>query len=1194
MKLVKAVKKLSEIPGDKLLAGTAAVTVLVGALSAAVIAIDKFGSQAGIGKSIGNLITMIGLSIAIGAVAKAVIKIGKLDADSILNATVCLSALMVAFSLMAAFSTATRNTKFFGIIALTIAISVMAGAVKSLSKLKPEKLIPATICIGVLMGLFSLMEAMAGKITTGKTLAGIVLIGAVVAALTFVLYKLTELPSAKALIAAASLTAVLLGVSAAMYAAARIGITGVAGLIGIGLILLFIAGFTTLLTGIGAIFNSDESGKMLAGLKTGVKVMRLLGKAIGEFIGEVVGNFLEIVMDKFGDGLEELGKSIKGFCDSIAQISLKKDSLSGLRDLAQAMLALTGAELRNGIASFLSFGKSPYQKFADGIGVIAEPLKNFASQIGTVGNSTVNSAGRLAKCLGEFAANLPKNGGLIQKWVTGDNSLESFAIGLSAIAEPMTTFLTNVGNAQFNDETIERGIKMAGVLTAWAKEIPNDGGLLGMIVGNNDIGSFGEGLAKFTQPFLDFLTGINGATIDEDVVDKSKYAVDSIIAWSKEIPNDGGLLGMIVGNNDLGGFAEGLEAVGPALASYSSSMQDFDAETVERSSAAVETIMAFANQVPDNQEGSLFGLLFGSNSLDTFGENLAAFGGYLVDYAKAVEGITKKQLNAIERITPAVESLLKLSPLLPKLGGLFEKFTGEQSFEKTGKDLLAFSVYMGKFFEYLPSVEESKFNDIDMVKQAVEKITGLYDGLESLGSIFEVFTGEKSLEATGRDAANFASFMKVYVDNVPEITQEDLDAVDDVKELINKLYSIKDDLPNLGGVFEAVHNLFTGDQSLGSFGDWMGSFGQAFGSYSQAVSGLNFDNMYAANDVIRDFLAVLDEVEGKNNATGFNSVTAINDAQNLVYNIIDTIKTELEDEGNINETEAAAENIGKAVVNGLNGGYYQLESNESSAFSTKGTTIASNFIDNFKTAIDKDTSMKGSLYSAMDTVMSTASSRVDREYETFKSLGEHLISGVIVGVNNRSSDLYTVMHNVAVNAYNAAANAVQAHSPARKFIKLGEFCDLGLIKGVKNYSDDVDRTLVNTMTAPLKTLDAIMNNEIELNPMIQPTLDLSMVRAGAGQLNGFFSDRSIRLAEINDQLQNQSKWQKAQMSQQKVYNDKNVITAITGLNDNIHGVQDAISNMYVSIDGKKTVGYISNRIDQAMGATKNIARRGRL
>src|SRR5690242_17368345 len=81
-------------------------------------------------------------------------------------------------------------------------------------------------------------------------------------------------------------------------------------------------------------------------------------------------------------------------------------------------------------------------------------------------------------------------------------------------------------------------------------------------------------------------------------------------------------------------------------------------------------------------------------------------------------------------------------------------------------------------------------------------------------------------------------------------------------------------------------------------------------------------------------------------------------------------------------------------------------------------------------------------------------------------------------------------------------------SPSREFMKIGDWSNKGLAKGLEDSTaavtaaENVGHNAVDAMRKTLTGLHEIVGNEVEnVNPTIKPVLDLSEVKKGAGQIS---------------------------------------------------------------------------------------------
>lgn len=92
--------------------------------------------------------------------------------------------------------------------------------------------------------------------------------------------------------------------------------------------------------------------------------------------------------------------------------------------------------------------------------------------------------------------------------------------------------------------------------------------------------------------------------VNPEIVTASANAAYSLAEFANAIPNQGGVLADLVGDNTLSSFAEELAAFGPSLKSYADSVAGLDAGVVENSANAATALAEMAGKLP-NSGGAL-------------------------------------------------------------------------------------------------------------------------------------------------------------------------------------------------------------------------------------------------------------------------------------------------------------------------------------------------------------------------------------------------------------------------------------------------------------------------------------------------------------------------------------------------------------------------------------------------------------
>jgi hypothetical protein len=233
-------------------------------------------------------------------------------------------------------------------------------------------------------------------------------------------------------------------------------------------------------------------------------------------------------MADLGTELSDFMTNVQPFIEGAKSIDPKM--LTGVQTLAETILILTAANLLEGIASFIT-GSSSIEEFGSQLGGLGTNLRTFAENLGTFGTeqvSTISCACSAIKSLAEAADTLPNSGGWLGK-IVGENDIGTFGAQLHDLGTHLASFVKNLGT--FTEEQVTTVGCAADAIVSLAEaasELPNDGGWLGKIIGENSIGAFGDQLPKLGTDLTNFVTNLG--TFSEEQVTTVKCAGDAILA----------------------------------------------------------------------------------------------------------------------------------------------------------------------------------------------------------------------------------------------------------------------------------------------------------------------------------------------------------------------------------------------------------------------------------------------------------------------------------------------------------------------------------------------------------------------------------------------------------------------------------------------------------------------------------------
>lgn len=134
--------------------------------------------------------------------------------------------------------------------------------------------------------------------------------------------------------------------------------------------------------------------------------------------------------------------------------------------------------------------------------------------------------------------------------------------------------------------------------------------------------------------------------------------------------------------------------------------------------------------------------------------------------------------------------------------------------------------------------------------------------------------------------------------------------------------------------------------------------------------------------------------------------------------------------------------------------------------------------------------------------------------------------------------------------------------------------------------DDVTQNAMDIAKGTLGTISKVMGDDYDYTPQIVPVVDLTNVLEGADEIdNAFASTRSLSLdGDISRNLANQIDAEVQLQNGVKNKGNDDTLNAINGLAGHMDGIVDSIRGMKMTIDGRKTIGYIDNWMGQIAAA----------
>lgn len=703
---------------------------------------------------------------------------------------------------------------------------------------------------------------------------------------------------------------------------------------------------------------------------------------------------------------------------------------------------------------------------------------------------------------------------------------------------------------------------------------------------------------------------------------------------TKVLGQIGNAIGSFAGNI-IAGFATGVSSsfpqIGQDLSDFMSNAKPFFDGISSIDSSALTGVATLSSSIlvltASNIIDGLTSWFTGGNALVKFGQELAEFAPYFKAYYESIKGIDG---GVIEASANAATAMAEFANKIPNTGGVAGFFAGENDISTFAEELAEFGPL---FKKYADSVVGLDANVVINSANAAMAMAELANNLPNTGGVAGFFAGENDISTFGEQLVPFGESIKKYADSVVGL---DANVVINSANAAKALSALAENLPNSGGIV----SWFTGDNNIGAFGKDLVTFGQCMSNYYNSLTGIDFSTLSYATTQFSKLVNLAGSMSGVD-YTGF-----LNFAQTLgqvgssgVEEFINAFKD------STITAETAGRNLAKTVVNVIKN-YIR---DNSSSVDNQAKTMIRGMTNTMSITFTSQTSIvQASMRTLLDSVMRSAENQLRSSTRIFSDGGQNLMNSLANGIsvnsyavgsaltivmnslvltaNNYSDDFYTVganmMYGLAIgilenqsSAINAAAAAAAAsleaakreldiNSPSKEFEWIGEMSDRGLARGFDKYGHLVETSAIGAadvamlgMQAVLSRLNTIINEGMDVQPVITPVMDLSNVYAGVGAANSLLNNQNgtyfggIYTGNLGRNIQAIRTGYTPRSNAVQV-NNREVVQAINDLGERLDNMAQSIENLKLVTDTGALVGQMEGKIDQRLGVRQKYKDRG--
>jgi tape measure domain-containing protein len=1055
--------------------------------------------------------------------------------------------------------------------ALSIVLALLAGVLHLLKKIPVKRMLGTVGALSTLL-LVMAASLMILQAMSPTALVGIVAMGAltiIVGLLGGLLYLLRDLPVNSTLSTAKSISLLLIAMSASLVILSAVGAMAPMALAGVGVLIAAIAAIGVFLAALAGL-DKLVDGELGAFLDTGVGILEKIGYAMGAFVGSIVEGFTTNVLKllpTIGTKLSEFMENVNPFINGVKNVDgkaalgagfltasiialsiaellngfislgpgdlvsigselsdfinaadgfitgvskLDSGAMNGAKKLAETILILTGAELLDNLTSAFT-GEASLSKFADEMPNLAKGINGLLDELGSLSETdskTIDAAATALKVLAKASQEIPNTGGWLAD-IIGDNTLGNFSTELPKFGEGIKGLLNVLGTfSTSNKNTVKRASESLTALAKASQEIPNTGGWLADIIGDNRLGTFAAEFPNFAKGLKGMVENLGTySKTDAENADRAIGTLKGLASAAQEIPNTGGWIAKITGDNDLGDFGDKMSNFGGGLKDFCDSVNGIDDGDVDPAIDAASSLINLSTQVPD--AGNWFDRILNPDDTEVFADNLGVFGEGISNFADEVEGIDGDAVHS------AVYAAQGITGLTKKVDNVIEMFGNDGDMEAFSDNLEAFGEGICAFGD---SVKDVDAYTISTGTSAGKNVASMAKAIANSGGLAGIFKSGTNMGTFGNQLGSFGVAMKTFAN---EVGNTNLNNVSMGVNAGKHIASMTKAILNAGG----LSNIFNSDANLETFGIQLGNFGASISIFAKNVTGVSASTVDAGVVAGKHMLGLSHVPIGEANLKkiGHELVKFASRIREFAKQLSDTDIESLS--GKINTLKSLLTDIGVIGVASLANSFLLgkakvVKTVDNVLNSVISTINKSNtkFNNNGKALIDSLCKGVGSKKDAVKDVfiiaINTALSKLTSQstYDDFYAAGESVVTGFASGISENTYKSTAKASAMAEAAKEAAKEALKINSPSKVFYAIGS----GVIEGFTNALSD-GRSNVYKSTSEMATftnkgfkntligVKDLIEGNIDAQPRIRPVLDLSDVSAGVGTLNGMLN-----------------------------------------------------------------------------------------
>ena len=618
--------------------------------------------------------------------------------------------------------------------------------------------------------------------------------------------------------------------------------------------------------------------------------------------------------------------------------------------------------------------------------------------------------------------------------------------------------------------------------------------------GSTSLTSFGKQLSQFGPMYKGFISSMSDVSEDDaKKVGILGKALKSMAEVAKIISSSGsgGLKGAVFGHSDLKSFGKSLKPFAKGIAGFAEETEgitDDHVESIKRATKVASSIISMANTI--QRSGGVIGKIFGDKSLSGFGEGMEPFAMNLLHYANIIHNIHDDALDKVPIATKVASGIVNMANSIQRSGGMVSQVFGNNTLAGFGAGLEPFGLALIHYANIIHNLPDVALEKLPTATAAAKGLVNLLNALPKEGGLFQAYMGKQSFAGISSYLASFGEALKAYGENVGDLNEAQINNIGVTAKAAKALAKLLKAMPRDEGIFQYM----SGSKSFGGLAEYLTGLGAGLKSYSDSVGeGINVNAISTSVSAIKKLVGALKLVSkvDANAAAGFKRALK-NLAKAGITGFTTTMRV-----SSSKVTKAVTSLIKKAA---------QAATQKKDVLKRAGIKVAKSLASGVK-----DNTAKKDAYSAGKALATRARSGAGT-VSMYKT-GQNLADGLIKGIKSKYAAAFRAGGTLSTKVRDGSKKKGKINSPAKIMIPIGRAFGEGLTLGMKKTHKDVYASGQELVTQNMEGIQSVLSkltmyldDNIQLDPTIRPTLDLSDIQNGSTLLSSMLNDPILSTA----------------------------------------------------------------------------------